>query len=122
MTGRKSNLDTRLKKANEYVNHGYKENGGLIPSISGLSLYIGCSRSSLYNYAHESEEFSDLLETVKAIQENELINKGLSGEFNATITKLMLANHGYSDKQQVEQNNHVRVDFNKPLSALFEDD
>jgi len=122
MTGRKSNLDTRLKKANKYVDNGYKENGGLIPSISGLSLYVGCSRSSLYNYANESEAFSDLLETVKAIQENELINKGLSGEFNATIAKLMLANHGYSDKQQIEQNNNVRVDFNKPLSVLFEDD
>jgi len=121
MKGRKSNLDTRLKKAKEYVNNGYKENGGLIPSISGLSLYVSCSRSSLYNYANKSEEFNDLLETVKAIQENELINKGLSGEFNATIAKLMLANHGYSDKQQMEQNNNVRVDFNKPLSALFGD-
>ncbi|WP_392558746.1 terminase small subunit [Orbus mooreae] len=104
MKGRKSNLDTRLVKARGYLNKGYKENGGLIPSVSGLSLYIGCSRSSLYNYANESEEFNDLLETVKAIQENELINKGLSGEFNATIAKLMLANHGYSHKHQVDLN------------------
>jgi len=30
-----------------------------------------------------------------------LISGGLRGEMNSTITKLMLANHGYSDK--VEQ-------------------
>ena len=31
-----------------------------------------------------------------------LLNKGLAGEFNATIAKLLLANHGYSDRQQHE--------------------
>nr|WP_296300623.1 terminase small subunit [Gilliamella sp.] len=40
-----------------------------------------------------------MLELIKARQEVELINKGLKGEFNASIAKLMLANHGYSEKQ-----------------------
>jgi len=31
-----------------------------------------------------------------------LVNKGLTGDFNATITKLMLANHGYSEKQSID--------------------
>lgn len=35
-------------------------------------------------------------------QEVELINKGLKGEFNASIAKLMLANHGYSEKQTLD--------------------
>ncbi|WP_081302285.1 terminase small subunit, partial [Gilliamella sp. HK7] len=69
------------------------------PSVAGLALYANCSRSSLYNYASSSEEFKDMLELIKARQEVELINKGLKGEFNASIAKLMLANHGYSEKQ-----------------------
>ncbi|MEN7471298.1 terminase small subunit, partial [Providencia stuartii] len=40
--------------------------------------------------------------SIKTLQENRLINKGLIGEFNPTITKLMLANHGYSEKQEVD--------------------
>lgn len=75
----------------------------------------------MYKYADESVEFSDTLEAIKTIQENELLNKGLTGEFNSTIAKLMLSNHCYSDKQQVEQTNNVKLDFNKPLSALFEE-
>lgn len=102
MKGRKSKLDATLKKAREYLKGGYKNDGGIIPSISGLSLYVNCSRSSLYNYADKSEEFKDTLDMIKAIQENELLNKGLTGEFNATIAKLMLSNHGYNDKQQLD--------------------
>ncbi|MDF7480882.1 DNA-packaging protein, partial [Proteus mirabilis] len=39
---------------------------------------------------------------IMAFQEMKLINSGLAGDFNATITKLMLANHGYSEKQEVD--------------------
>jgi hypothetical protein len=31
-----------------------------------------------------------------------LIDGGLIGDFNPTITKLMLTKHGYSDKQEVD--------------------
>ncbi|MDF7387072.1 DNA-packaging protein, partial [Proteus mirabilis] len=47
-------------------------------------------------------EFSDTLDGIMAFQEMKLINSGLAGDFNATITKLMLANHGYSEKQEVD--------------------
>ena len=47
-------------------------------------------------------EFLDTLELIKSRQEVELINKGLKGEFNASIAKLMLANHGYSEKQTLD--------------------
>ena len=35
-------------------------------------------------------------------QEKDLINKGLTGDFNSTITKLILTKHGYSDKQDID--------------------
>ncbi|WP_141675298.1 terminase small subunit [Gilliamella apicola] len=78
---------------------GYIKNGEVIPSMAGLALYANCSRSNLYNYASSSEEFKDMLELIKERQKVELINKGLKGEFNASIAKLMLAYHGYFEKQ-----------------------
>ena len=43
----------------------------------------------------------ETLENIKTKQELMLISGGLKSTFNSTITKLMMANHGYSDK--VEQ-------------------
>ena len=103
MAGRKSKMKDMLKLSQEYLHkQGYIKNGEVIPSMAGLALYANCSRSSLYNYASSSEEFKDMLELIKARQEVELINKGLKGEFNASIAKLMLANHGYSEKQSID--------------------
>ena len=31
-----------------------------------------------------------------------MVNKGLNGEFKSIIAKLMLANHGYSEKQEID--------------------
>ena len=48
----------------------------------------------------------DTLEAIQTKQEMMLANGGLSGAYNSTITKLMLANHGYSDsvKQDLTTN------------------
>jgi hypothetical protein len=35
-------------------------------------------------------------------QERELLNNGLSGDFNYSITKMMLSKHGYSDATKQE--------------------
>jgi hypothetical protein len=37
-----------------------------------------------------------------AKQERELLNGSLKGDYNATISKLMLTKHGYSDKVESE--------------------
>lgn len=96
-----------IAKAKEYLYGGYKEHeDSVIPSVAGLACYLGLARSTVYEYGKQQSdlgrEFSDTLEGVMAIQELKLINSGLTGTFNPTITKLMLANHGYSEKQQVD--------------------
>jgi len=48
------------------------------------------------------QEFSDILKELDADQEIKLLNSGLTGDFNSTITKLILTKHGYSDKTQQE--------------------
>ncbi|MEY0282157.1 DNA-packaging protein [Providencia rettgeri] len=100
--GRPSKFAESLIKAKEYLMGGYETVGDVIPSVAGLACYLGVSRKTVYEWVKESTDLSDTLEGILAMQENKLINKGLNGDFNPTITKLMLANHGYSEKQEVD--------------------
>ncbi|CRL46012.1 hypothetical protein SGGMMB4_04219 [Sodalis glossinidius str. 'morsitans'] len=121
--GRPSKFAESLTKANEYLMGGYETVGDVVPSIAGLACYLGKSRSRVYEYSEQNAEFKDILEGILALQENRLINKGLQGEFNATIAKLMLTKHGYSDKQELtgKDGGALQVET-KPLSSLFHDD
>ena len=81
----------------------YEEYGDVIPSVVGLVDAIKISRSCIYDWAeHEDKEFSDILQAINARQEKVLISKGLTGDFNSNITKLVLGKHGYHDKQDTE--------------------
>ncbi|MBT0725422.1 hypothetical protein HH682_13535 [Rosenbergiella sp. S61] len=100
--GRPSKLAESIEKAKEYLMGGFEAVGDVVPSVAGLACYLGISRSTAQEYAKDNVEFSGTLEAIKTLQENKLINKGLIGDFNATITKLMLANHGYSDKAEID--------------------
>lgn len=98
--GRPSKLtDELMKKAQDYADFGYEEQGDIVPSVAGLAVYLGIGRSTIYD---NKDEFSDTLEQIQLKQEQKLINGGLIGSFNATIVKLMLSNHGYSDKQVID--------------------
>lgn len=99
--GRPSELLETLEKAKEYVMGGWETFGDVIPSIAGLACYTGKRRSTIYEYGNQSKEFSDILEGLLSMQENKLLNGGLKGFFNPTISKLILTKHGYSDKQEV---------------------
>jgi hypothetical protein len=91
--------DEMQEKADAYLEK-YKTDS-VVPSAIGLSLYLDISDSTLYDWKDKHDAFSRTLEKIKKSQASELINKGLTSEFNPTIVKLMLHNHGYSDK--VEQ-------------------
>ena len=82
----------------EYVNGGWKEVGDKVPMVAGLAAEIGVYRGSCCEWAKvDGSEFSNILDAIKQNQERALANGGLSGEFNAPITKMMLTKHGYSD-------------------------
>ncbi|GKX40439.1 hypothetical protein SOASR014_41780 [Pectobacterium carotovorum subsp. carotovorum] len=114
--GRPSKFADSLAKAKEYLMGGYEAVGDVVPSVAGLACYLGISRSTAQEYAKEDKEFSGTLEAIKTMQENKLINKGLTGDFNPTITKLMLANHGYSEKQEVDHTSSDGTMSNKPTT------
>jgi hypothetical protein len=91
-----------LELTRDYLSN-YPNFGDAIPSIAGLSTFLKIARSTIYEWAkHEDKkEFSDILEDILSDQERTLINKGLKGEFNSTITKLALGKHGYKDNADV---------------------
>jgi hypothetical protein len=90
-----------IAKAQEYIDGGYKDDE-LVPTIAGLAVYIGIRKSTIYEWGKENSNFSDFLDAVMAKQEKFLLKGGMAGEYNSTITKLMLTKHGYSDKQETE--------------------
>ncbi|STZ76845.1 terminase small subunit [Bergeriella denitrificans] len=93
-----------IREAWEYAQGGYIDKGETVPTTSGLALHLGKSKSTLYQWQSDNPEFADIMEAVQTRQEVTLVNGGLNGDLNPAITKLMLANHGYSDKQQLEVN------------------
>lgn len=70
--------DEMVKKARYYLEN-FEAIGDQIPSIAGLSIYLGMNRTYLYEWRKDSEkeEFSDILEQILTTQENVLINKGI---------------------------------------------
>lgn len=90
-----------VEKAKAYL-VDYQHDGSVIPSAAGLALYLGIRKSTLYEWAkdEDKQEFSDTLAELQQRQESILLANGLRGDFNAAITKLALANHGYSDKSE----------------------
>lgn len=110
-----------LKKAKEYLEECQDENVQVVkqantekgyemydnklkvklPSVEGLARYLGVARSSIYLWAKDHPEFSDILEDILAEQADRLVNNGLSGDYNSTIAKLILTKHGYTDRTDV---------------------
>ena len=92
-----------LKVAIDYISSYKTKHEHEIPSVAGLAMVLEVSKKTLYNWADkpENKEFLHALERLATSQELKLLNGGLSGTYNSTITKLILHNHGYSDKQEV---------------------
>lgn len=87
-----------------YVDGGYTSVGDTVPTIAGLAITLGISRQTCYAWQDDQEKqvFSYIIDKLKQVQERALVNKGLLGEYHPQITKVMLARHGYSDKQEID--------------------
>jgi len=72
-----------------------------LPSIAGLSIYLGVARSTIWEWKEKYPEFSSALEKLLSHQEARLLDNGLGGQYTSTITKLILSNnHGYKEKTE----------------------
>jgi hypothetical protein len=74
--------------------------GDLVPSVAGCAHECGVVRETFHQWDRDEDkpEFSHTLKRLLQVQERMCVKGGLGGDYNSTIVKLMLANHGYSDK------------------------
>ena len=99
-----------VEKAWKYADGGWKRAGDKVPSVAGLACVLGVRRETCHAWGKDDDkEFSNILGVIAEKQERELLNKGLSGDFNSPITKMMLSKHGYADA------NTFGSDPDKPL-------
>lgn len=96
--------DEKVNLARMYLEGGWQEQGDAVPQVAGLSLAMGISRETAYQWSKDEDkrQFSDIFTRVMQLQERGLVNNGLRGDFNPAITKMMLTKHGYSDKQEID--------------------
>jgi hypothetical protein len=111
--GRPSKLnDDFIAKADEYMDvWNGEELKQLIPSVAGLSVFTRVNRDSIYAWVKAKPasvpdsvytQFSDILGLLVSTQELTLLNGGLGGTLNSTITKLVLHKHNYTEKTEVD--------------------
>lgn len=99
--GRPSKYSAAIqKKADAYVTQ--LPNEQVVHTVEGLADHLDVHRDTLYAWRDQHPDFSDTLDRVLKKQAIALINNGLVGEFNSAIAKLMLANHGYREKSEVD--------------------
>lgn len=88
-----------VKQSNEQKGYEMYENKLKVklPSIEGLSLFLKVSRQRIYDWENKFNEFRDIIEELRAKQAKVLLENGLSGDYNPTITKVILTKHGYRE-------------------------
>ena len=101
--GRPTKYTSKIQEqADSYVDGGFCACGDVVPSRAGLALELNVSRETLTNWERAQPEFLGTLQRLSWLQERISLNGGLKGELNSTIVKLLLANHGYSDRQEID--------------------
>ncbi len=105
--------DHMVEGAREYLTT-FDDEMVSIPTIAGLSLHLEVSKATIFRWKETTEhpeglvsseiysQFRDVLAELKSMAEDKLIKNGLTGDYNAAITKLMLTKHGYSDQQKTD--------------------
>ena len=98
--GRPSKLteESRIKSL-EYIRDCLEV--GEVPIAAQLAVLLDVSKSTLYKWAEDDVEFSDTLAKIQTLQEATLVKGSLNNRLNPTISKLMLANHGYKERQDI---------------------
>lgn len=96
----KSKLDIAIN----YLEN-FSSMGDIVPSILGLADELDVRASRVNEWGDKNPEFQVTLDCILSKQGRMLLSGGLTSTLNSNITKLMLHNHGYSDKSEVEQHN-----------------
>lgn len=119
--GRPSIYDasTVAKAVSSYIASAHKNK--LLPTVEGLAVHMQVARDTIYDWDSKYPEFSDILEQMKAAQASQLIQNALVGNYNSTITKLLLSKHKGHDGLPYVDRKDITSD-NKPLLIGLDDE
>jgi hypothetical protein len=96
-----------------------------LPTVEGFADYVGHNKTTIYEWVKIYPEFSNAIDRIKNHQLNKLINKGLSGKYNATIAKLLLSgNHNIREKSEQDitsDGKALQVSFDPSLQSRHAD-
>lgn len=119
--GRPTKLDDAVMgRAEKYLSSGWREEGDVIPSVEGLSIYLKIDRRTIQRWSADDGEFRRIIEELKDKQAKELLNNGLNSSFNSTICKLILSKHGYTEKTEVTSHITLEQLSDEELAARIE--
>lgn len=109
--GRPTKYNDEIQAQAEYYLYNWhtKKIGDAIPSRVGLCCWIGIAKPTSFEWEETYPKFSATLKAVEALQERAALNNGITGKFNSTITKLVLANHGYHEKIKEESDQTITL-------------
>lgn len=102
--GRPTKLtDSMIELGWSYLDESDISTATLLPTVEGLALKLNIHRDTLYDWAKDNEEFSDILAKLKSKQADKLIQNSLAGRYNATIAKMILSGkHGYIEQSATD--------------------
>ena len=103
ITGRPTKLtDEIIAEARAYLDATDISVATLLPTIEGLAQTIHIHRDTIYQWEKDNKDFSDILEDLRQMQANKIIQNSMQNRYNPTISKMMLSKHGYVEKQEIE--------------------
>jgi len=103
--------DALILRAIEYIKQHDMEVTTHLPTIEGLAYFLNIRRDTLYEWEKENDAFSDILENIRQLQANKLIQNSIVNKYNPTIAKMMLSKYGYVEKTEVDQHHTGEVQF-----------
>lgn len=94
--------EEKLKKAQDYLEKCIADKSSM-PSVSELAVVLGVNRETIVSWADDEDkkEFSNTYKRVKALQEQDIISKGLKGKYNPSMSIFLLkANHNMIETEK----------------------
>jgi hypothetical protein len=92
----------------DYISDGYRVND-LFPNIAGLALWLKLNRTTIYERAKECKEFSNTLESLKDLMEQNITKNALEGKYNANFATFLCKSRLGMKENDVPQTQQVNI-------------
>lgn len=85
-----------------------------IPSVAGLASYLEIRRNTIYDWAKQHEEFSDILDDLQRKQEEFLLFHGLTKGYDSSFAKFITQNvTRFRDKLETNTTAEISIHIDK---------